>query len=100
MTRVILRSQAKRNLDSIERYIGRDNPSRALTFVQELRQRCHDLAALPQQGPPFPTPSSHIRRLVHGNYHVFYRYDEEQDAVFILRVTEHHQNQSRILFED
>ncbi len=100
MPRVTIRSSAMRNLDQIENYIGLDNPHRAVTFVQELRQQCQDLATLPHKGSPFPTRQSNIRRLVHGNYMIFYRYLEAEDVVFILRVAELNQDHSRIVFED
>ena len=100
MTSVIVLPRAERNLENIEEHIALDNPHRALTFVQELRLHCQDLTAFPRKGSPFPTRKSHIRRLVHGNYLIFYRYRESQDTVFIIRVAEHHQDHSRIVFED
>ena len=100
MTRVILRFRAKRNLGSIETYIALDNPDRALSFVQELRHQCQDLANLPRRGSPYPTRKSSVRRLVHGNYLIFYRYAEDQDTVFIIRIDESSRDFSRIIFED
>jgi len=102
MTRIILRLQAKRNLNTIENYIGRDNPHRALSFVKELRKKCQELDIFPNRGVQLPSlnNNNNIRCLTHGNYLIFYRYLEDQDIVFIIRITEHHQDMSRIKFED
>ena len=100
MPDVIISPLAERNLKAIAHYIARDNIDRAMTFTQELRQQCQDLGTLPSRGSSFPTRKSDIRRLVHGNYLIFYRYHESQDTVFILRIDESHRDFSRIVFED
>ena len=100
MVKVVIRTSAKRNLKSIMRYIARDNPKRAYSFTLELETVCYSLAELPLQGRLIPKLGTNIRRLVHGNYSVYYRLDENKHTVFILRITEQHQDQSRILFED
>jgi toxin ParE1/3/4 len=61
----------------------RDNPSRALSFVLELSDKCLSLAETHQV---FPLVSRYeqycIRRRVHGNYLIFYRVDADQVVIF------------------
>lgn len=40
--------QAERDLEAIGDYIARDNPRRALSFLQELRAQCRKLLLAPQ----------------------------------------------------
>ncbi len=100
MPKIIFRSRAKRNLKSIALYIARDNWSRAHSFVTELEDVCYSLADLLNRGAAMPTNNSDVRRLVYGNYLIFYRYHEAQDTVFIIRIDESSQDFSRIRFED
>ena len=82
---------AEADLDNIIDYIAQDNPTRAETFGQELRDKTLPLAQHPQMGrtgrPGLPV---FVRELVaHGNYIVFYRVlDNAGDVgtVEILRV--------------
>ncbi|EIZ82794.1 putative toxin of toxin-antitoxin stability system, addiction module toxin, RelE/StbE family protein [Methylobacterium sp. GXF4] len=77
--------EAERDLESIGDYIARDNPFRALSFVQSLRSKCMGLADLPNGFPLVPRYEKQgIRRRVHGNYLIFYRV--ETDQIVILHV--------------
>lgn len=61
--RVVLTEQAIGDLLHIARYIRRDNPARAETFVAELEDRCTRLATAPLAYPLVPgRESSGIRR--------------------------------------
>ena len=73
MKRVVFSRQAKLDLQSIADYIAVDNPSRALTFVEEIEARCLALGDFPFSARPFPElgPNAHI--LPHGNYVILYR---------------------------
>ena len=51
MSRCELRPAAEEDLESIADYIAEDNPSRAVTFVQELREKCQLLAEMPKSAP-------------------------------------------------
>ena len=89
--RIVWRPMAEADLDNIIDYIAQDNPTRAETFGQELRDKTLPLAQHPQMGrtgrPGLP---AFVRELVaYGNYIVFYRVlDNAGDAgtVEILRV--------------
>lgn len=83
--RLVFTTEARSDLTSIGDVIAQDNPSRALSFIDELEARC---LALPETPLAYPLVSCKkdkgIRRLVHGNYLIFYRVDN--DSVVILHV--------------
>lgn len=86
--RIEWRPKAVDDLRAIVRYIGKDNPARARSFGQELRDKTLPLTQHPELGrsgrPGLP---SHVRELVvHRNYIVFYCVLHEARIVEILRV--------------
>ena len=86
--RIEWRATARDDLRGIVRYIGKDNPTRAKSFAQELRDKTQALAQHPELGrkgrPGLP---DWLRELVvHPNYIVFYRVRFEERMVEILRV--------------
>uniref|UniRef100_UPI0035CB849A type II toxin-antitoxin system RelE/ParE family toxin n=1 Tax=uncultured Sphingomonas sp. TaxID=158754 RepID=UPI0035CB849A len=61
------------------RWIARDHPARAATFLQELRQTCRDLLAFPQAYPIDPRYLPiEVRRRSHGRYIIFYRIGQDR----------------------
>ena len=91
--KVIVTPQAERNLVEITDYIARDNPVRALSFVDELQQRIQSLKTRPMRHAVV----SGYRRIVHGNYLIVYHVREDEGAVYVLLVTEGHRNWTRLL---
>ena len=86
--RIEWRPMAREDLRAIVRHIGRDNPTRAKSFGQELRDKTKPLAQHPELGrkgrPGLP---EWLRELmVHPNYIVFYRVLAEARSVEILRL--------------
>lgn len=86
--RIIWRPVAESDLAGIVDYIAQDNPTRAESFGQELREKVGALAQHPLLGrsgrPGLP---DWLRELVvHKNYIVFYRVREESRTVEVLRV--------------
>jgi toxin ParE1/3/4 len=70
----VIAEAAEADLERIADTIAQENPRRALTFVQELRQRCEQLADVPKGFPLVPRyEHTGMRRRVHGNYLIFYR---------------------------
>jgi plasmid stabilization system protein ParE len=70
--RVVITAAAKADLLAIRRYIEADNPTRAVSFVEELLDRCLALADTPRAYPLVPRYERFgIRRCVHGNYLIF-----------------------------
>lgn len=69
---VIFTPEAYRELDRIWSYIEQDNPTRAITFVREIGQRCQRLKDMPFRYRLFPgRESSGVRRLPYKNYAIF-----------------------------
>ena len=86
--RIEWRPMAREDLRAIVRYIGKDNPTQAKSFGQELRDKTKPLAQHPELGrqgrPGLP---DWLRELVvHPNYIVFYRVQAATRTVEILRV--------------
>lgn len=86
--RIEWRPKAQEDLRAIVRYIGKDNPARAKSFRQEIREKAAQLAPHPELGrtgrPGLP---DWLRELVvHPNYIIFYRVQVEACTVQILRV--------------
>jgi toxin ParE1/3/4 len=82
---VVVSGAAEADLESIGDWIARDNPARALTFVQELRRRCESLIDGPYRFTRVPRYEHlGIRRRVYRDYLIFYRIVD--DRIEILRV--------------
>lgn len=91
-------TEAKADLQQIGDYIAKDNPSRALSFINELEQKCLTIAVSTKAFPLVPRYEKHgIRRRVHGNYLIFYRVEAEQ--VVIVPVLHGSMDYAAILFE-
>ena len=73
------------NLDAIAAYIARDNPSRATSFVGEIKDKTELLAQFPAIGRPGRVPGTR-ELVVHENYVIPYRVKD--GSVQIIRV--HH----------
>nr|WP_255699797.1 type II toxin-antitoxin system RelE/ParE family toxin [Jiella avicenniae] len=85
------------DLVSIGRYIRRDNPARAETFLVELKEACRRLADMPSAYALVPGYEEHsIRRRPYGNYLIFYRAEEK--TVVVLHVLNGAQDYESILF--
>jgi toxin ParE1/3/4 len=88
--------QAEGELEHIADYIAKDNPSRALSAVQELRSKCEALADSPLAFPLVPRYEIYgIRRRVYGNYCIFYQLDGGQ--IFVIHVLHGAQDYEAIL---
>ncbi|MDO7840871.1 type II toxin-antitoxin system RelE/ParE family toxin [Sphingomonas immobilis] len=76
---------ARSDLRDISRYIGSDNPQRAVSFVDEIVSAGESILDMPL-GFPLAHRLEHlaIRRRVHGSYLILYRVLPE--AVEILHV--------------
>jgi toxin ParE1/3/4 len=95
--KVVVTEAAWADLLQIGRYIGRDNPARADTFLTELYERCQGLGATPEAFPLMPHWEERgIRRRRHGNYLIFYRVGAK--AVEVLHVLHGAQDYEAILF--
>lgn len=75
--------KALENLDQIGAYIAQDNPTRASSFVGEIKEKIELLATFPALGRPGRVPGTR-ELVVHENYVVPYRVKD--DSVQIIRV--------------
>jgi toxin ParE1/3/4 len=85
---------ADADFDGILHFIAQDNPLRAISFIDELRQRAvNALESFPNAGKPFGA----ARMLSFGNYVILYRVDEPAKTVTIILVTEGHRDWQELL---
>jgi toxin ParE1/3/4 len=97
--KLVLTDEATADLREIGEWIAADNPRRALSFVDELKERCTRLTDMPLAYPLVPRhEASGLRRLPHGDYSIFYRVG--QDAVEIIHVLHGARDYEAILFPD
>lgn len=85
MNRLQFAVLARDDLLDIARYIARDNPSRARSFVAELRAQCVLLAQHPGMGVAKPEYAEGLRMFSHGRYLIFFSATTSQ-GVLIERV--------------
>ncbi|MFZ5451079.1 MAG: type II toxin-antitoxin system RelE/ParE family toxin [Thermodesulfobacteriota bacterium] len=68
----IFSAVAARDLEEIGDYIARDNPQRAVSFIQEIRGHCRKITAHPEAAPLRPVLGEGIRMAPFGRYLIFY----------------------------
>ncbi|EXS68000.1 type II toxin-antitoxin system RelE/ParE family toxin [Sphingobium sp. Ant17] len=83
--KVTLSSRARHDLEGIRNYIEQDNPARAISFVDELRDIMKRLADMPRAFPLVPRYEHHgIRRRSYKRYGILY--SVEPDHIFVHRI--------------
>jgi plasmid stabilization system protein ParE len=82
--RVELSSFIERDLEEIADWIAEDNPRRAVSFIQEIREAFQRIGDGPQHYQLRPDIGEGARLAVVGNYVVLFRADDK--AVRIERV--------------
>ena len=66
--KVVLTAAAEDDLDEIRNFIARDSPARAVTFANELMDRCERLADAPEAFQIVPQYERHgVQRRVYKN---------------------------------
>lgn len=66
-------------MERVADYIAGENLRQALTFIQELRTSCLELADTPEGFALVPRYERHgIRRKIHGIFLIFYRVQRER----------------------
>ncbi|AJC17995.1 type II toxin-antitoxin system RelE/ParE family toxin [Pandoraea sputorum] len=87
------------DLENVGDYIALDNPRRAVTFIQELRDKCLSLADMPYAFPIVPRYERFgIRHRIYGNYQIFYRVVESDERIDIVHILHSARNYAAILF--
>lgn len=65
--------QAEADLEAIAQWIGRDNPARAISFVDDLLERCLSLSEYPDRFPIHRELGGRIvRKMSHEDYVILY----------------------------
>lgn len=75
---------AEQDLEAIADYIAADNPTRALSFVRELRVQCQRITLNLSGYRLRPELGDGIRSCAHGRYVIFF--ECESDGVLIVRI--------------
>lgn len=90
---------AEADLEAIGDYIARDNPNRAVSFVEEIIERCQRLGQGPYAFAVVPRYAHlGIRKRTFGNYLIFYRAAGE--TVEVLHILNAAQDYDAILLPD
>lgn len=84
MSRYRLRPRAVADLDDIAAYIARENPVRALSFIDELIEVCARVASMPRAYRRRDDLARGLRQAVHGRYLILFTADDQ--GVTIERV--------------
>jgi plasmid stabilization system protein ParE len=85
---------AEADFDAIQHYIAADNPFRAITFVEELRDSAVGfLSVTPHAGSKI----GQLRYFSRRNYVVVYRVNDDLHLVQVLLVSEGHRNWRHLL---
>lgn len=74
--RVELSSFVERDLEEIADWIAEDNPRRAVTFIQEIREAFRRIGEGPLHDQLRPDIGEDARLAVVGNYVIFFRIDD------------------------
>jgi plasmid stabilization system protein ParE len=83
--RVVLTEAALSDLIDIGRYIRKDNPARAESFVAELRRACQRIGQRPRAYPRVQAREHvELRRRRHGAYLIFYRVTDRVEIIHVL----------------
>ena len=84
MRQVIRSSQSEVDLVAIWRYVAADSSEAATKLLKRIEQRIQLLPRFPYMGESQPQFGANTRRIVEGNYLVFY--DVLPDTIHVLRI--------------
>ncbi|HJQ57018.1 MAG TPA: type II toxin-antitoxin system RelE/ParE family toxin [Vineibacter sp.] len=95
--KVVITASAEADLNEIGDFIRKDNPLRAVSFVDELLNRCEELGSMAAAFPLVPRYEHvGIRRRPYRGYLIFYRISGE--LVEIIHVLNGVRDYERLLF--
>lgn len=78
-------TKAKTDLLHIAVFIAQDNPTRALSFTDELEQKCLSIGDMPKAFQIVDELAElGVRRRIYQNYSIFFTIESE--SIFIIRV--------------
>ena len=97
--KLVISEDVRNDLVDIGKFIAKNNPARASTFVDELLDCCFSLTSMPEAYQLLPRYEEiGIRRFPHGNYSIFYIASET--TVKILRILYGTRNYEQLLLPD
>ena len=94
MSRVHFSPTAKCDLQEILRYIARDKPRAAVSFVAQIKRICSMLGRSPYLGTKCDELQTDLRYYTHGNYVIYYRI--VADGINVARVVHGARDQSTL----
>ena len=105
MTKLKLAHEARNDIAQIGAYVSNelDNPEAASRIQAQILKRARTLIEFPELGALLstiaPVQEKH-RFLVTGSYIIIYRYDAQQNIVFVVRVLHGKRDFSKILIDE
>ena len=84
MTMLAFSRLAESDLEAIGDYIAEDNPLRAVSFIDEIREHCRKITDMPKGYPQRGEIVAGLRMAAHGDYLIFYR--ETDGGIRIERI--------------
>lgn len=97
--RVIITESAKSDLEEIADFIAINNPQRAISFIDELVERCESLADMPRAFPLVPRYEHYgYRRYPYRSYLIFYRL--HPDLIEITHILHGSRDYEVLLFDE
>ena len=96
--RVVFSLAFSKDLNEISDYIALDNPHRAVSFTEEIRQRCLTLRGMPESGTARPEFGLNMRSIPFGRYIIFYAI--YSDRIRVVRVVHGARNLNAIFGEN
>jgi len=73
VARLVFSPRASADLEEIGDYIARENPARAISFVEELREHCGAILVAPASYAPREELGAGVRMAIHGRYLILFR---------------------------
>lgn len=97
--KVVITNTAKADLVGIAEFISQHNPQRAISFVDELLDRCVLLGDTPRAYALVQRYKNYgIRRCINGDYLIFYRISE--DFLEIIHILHGARNYDNLLLSE
>ncbi len=85
MMQITVKPEAEQDLRDIGRYIARDNPGGAISYIRVLRQQIAKIADHPRSYPVRDDLGDGLRKAVYGKYLILFVITDN-DVIEILRV--------------
>ena len=85
--RCIFSVRSEKDLEGIGDFIAKDNPQRAVSYVQELRAYCQKIAQTPKARRVVAHLEGRLlRKALFGNYQIYYALLDEDDGIEIVHI--------------